>query len=201
MRHSAHLEAVSNLQLALDFLMKLPETPERDRRELALQAALGPSLMETEGDSAQEVEAVYTRIAELGERTDQSQYIFGAKGGLYLTYMNRAQFETAQRFADDLLKRARISGDPDQLMIAHGFMGINLFWKGDLKIAHSHFEQGAAHFNPPRQRHLIELYGMDIATGCSGYAACPLWMIGYSDQAPREARTVFVAGTATRSLK
>jgi predicted ATPase len=56
-RRSAHLEAISYLQLALDFLMKLPETLQRERQELALQAALGPSLMETNGDSAPEVEA------------------------------------------------------------------------------------------------------------------------------------------------
>jgi len=78
MRHSAHLEAVLNLQLGLDLLVKLPETPERERQELALQAALGPSLMETQGDSALEVEAVYARIAELGERTGQPQFVFGA---------------------------------------------------------------------------------------------------------------------------
>ena len=183
MRQSAHLAAINYLQLALNFLVKLPETPERERQELSLQAALGPSLMETKGDSALEVEAVYSRIAELGERTSQSQYVFGALGGLFLSYMVRGQFDTAQGFADRLLDLAERSKNRDQLLIAHTMMGCNLFHKGDLAIAHSHFEQAAARFDPPRQRHLTELYGMDIATGGSGYAACPLWMMGYPDQA------------------
>jgi adenylate cyclase len=183
MRHSAHLEAIRNLQLALDLLVKLPETPERERQELALQAALGPSLMETKGDSTLEVEAVYARIAELGERTGQPQYVFGAVGGLFLSYMVRGQFDTAQGFADRLFDLAERSNNSDQLLIAHAFMGINLFWKGDLTIAHTHFEQAATYFDPPRQRHIATLYGMDAATGCSGYAACPLWMMGYPDQA------------------
>jgi tetratricopeptide (TPR) repeat protein len=68
-------------------------------------------------------------------------------------------------------------------VIAHTMMGINLFWKGDLTIAHTYFEQAAAHIDPPRQRHLVALYGMDVATDCSGYAALPLWMMGYPDQA------------------
>src|SRR5215471_1363406 len=128
-------------------------------------AALGPSLMETRGDSAPEVEAVYARVAELGERTGQSQYVFGAVGGLFLSYMVRGQFDTAQGFADRLLDVAEPSGDPDQLMIAHAFMGINLFWKGDVTIAHTHFEQAATYIDPPHQRHLIALYGMDVGTG------------------------------------
>jgi len=126
--------------------------------------------METKGDCAPEVEAVYTRIAQVGERTGQSQYVFGALGGLFLSYMGR-QHDTAQGFADRLLDLAERSKDRDQLLIAHAMMGINLFWKGDLTIAHTHFEQAAAHIDPPRQRHIVALYGMDVATGCSGYAA------------------------------
>ena len=34
--------------------MKLPETPQRDREEIELQRALGPSVMETQADSSPE---------------------------------------------------------------------------------------------------------------------------------------------------
>ncbi len=188
MRRSAHLEAISHLKSGLQFLMKLPETPERDRQELALQAALGPSLIGTQGDSTPEVEAVYGRIAELGERTGQTRYVFEAQGGLFLSYMVRGQLKTAHGFAEQLLSRAQASNDPDQLLIAHGFMGTILLWKGDLTIAHTHFKQAAAHFDLPRQRHIAALYGMDTATGGSGYAAFPLWMLGYPEQALERTR-------------
>jgi tetratricopeptide (TPR) repeat protein len=97
--------------------------------------------------------------------------------------MVRGQYEAAQRFADRLLDLAERSKDPAELLIAHTMMGINLFWKGDLTIAHDHFERAAERFDPPHQRHLTALYGMDVATDCSGYAALPLWMMGYPDQA------------------
>jgi adenylate cyclase len=188
MRRSAHLAATSYLQRGLELLVKLEETPERDRQELELQAALGPSLMETLGDSTPEVESAYSRVAELGERIDETQYVFWARGGLFLNRMNRADFEAAHAIATHLLNLARPSEDPDKLLIAHGFMGIILFWTGDLAGAHSHFERAAGYFDPPRQRHITELYGMDIATGCSGYAASPLWMLGFPDQALRRTR-------------
>ena len=50
---------------------------------------------------------------------------------------------------------------------------------GELTLAHAHFEQAAINIDPPRQRNITELYGMDVAAGCSGYAAFPLWMMGY----------------------
>src|SRR6516162_7013906 len=83
MRRSAHLAATSYLQLGLEFLPKLEEPPERDLQELQLQAALGQALLETKGDSAPEVEAVWGRVAELCERTGQTQYVLAAQGGLF----------------------------------------------------------------------------------------------------------------------
>src|SRR5262249_4246769 len=161
----------SNLNSGLEFLMKLRETPERDRQELELQAALGPSLMETKGDSTPEVEATYGRVAELGKRTGETHYVFWAQGGLFLNRMVLGKLEPAHEIARNLVDLARASDDRARLLIAHAFIGITLFWTGELTLAHTHFEQAAAHFDPPRQRHTAELYGMDIATGCSGYAA------------------------------
>jgi class 3 adenylate cyclase/tetratricopeptide (TPR) repeat protein len=181
MRRSAPLAATSYLQLGLEFLLKLEETPERDRQELELQAALGPSLLATKGDSAPEVEAVWDRMAELGERAGQTQYVLAAKGGLFRSYMVRGQYDTAQGFADRVLNLAERSKDPAELLMAHTYMGINLFWKGDLTTAHAHFERAAAHIDPSRQR-------LETATACSAYEALPLWMMGHPDQALQRTR-------------
>jgi class 3 adenylate cyclase/predicted ATPase len=182
MRRSAHLAATSYLQLGLEFLPKLEEPPERDLQELQLQAALGQALLETKGDSAPEVEAVWGRVAELCERTGQTQYVLAAQGGLFRSYMVRGQYDTAQGFADRVLSLAERSKDPAELLLAHTFMGINLFWKGDLTIAHAHFERAAVLIDPSRQR------GLDTEAASLGYAALPLWMMGYPDQALQRTR-------------
>jgi tetratricopeptide (TPR) repeat protein len=187
-QRAAHLEAINNLSSGLELLMKLPRTPERDRQELALQSALGPSLMETRGDSTPEVAAAYSRVVELGERMGETQQVFWAQGGLFLYYMVRGQTQTAHGIAQHLLDLVQPSDDPAKLLLAHGFMGIILYWGGELALAHSHFEQAAIHVDPPRQRHLASLYGMDLATGYSGYAAWPLWILGYPDQALKRIR-------------
>jgi adenylate cyclase len=76
----------------------------------------------------------------------------------------------------------------NQLFAAHGFSGIAAYWLSELAVAHSHFEQAFAYCDPPRQRHLAFRHGMDFGVGLSGYAALPLWMMGYPDQALQRTR-------------
>jgi class 3 adenylate cyclase/predicted ATPase len=193
-KRAAYVEAVGRLSLALELLTKMPETPERDQHELALQSALGPALMETKGDSAPETKAAYSRIAELSQRVGQPEQAFWAQGGLFLHHMVGGRFRTALAIATQLLQVAQATGDRDKLVTAHGFMGAILFLTGQLVLAHSHFEQFASHIDPPSQRHIAEIFGLDVATGGSGYAEWPLWMLGYPDQSlQRTRRTLSLA--------
>jgi predicted ATPase len=55
----AYDEAVAYLSRALELLKTIPETPERARRELDLQIALGVPLVHAKGHAAPEVEMAY----------------------------------------------------------------------------------------------------------------------------------------------
>jgi predicted ATPase len=68
---SAYAEAVSHLTAALDLLTTLPATPERNRLELGAQMTLGIALRATKGQTAPEVERLYTRARELCERVGE----------------------------------------------------------------------------------------------------------------------------------
>ena len=48
-RRSAHIEAIRHLTKGLQLLHTLPETCERARQELALQMAMGASMLATSG--------------------------------------------------------------------------------------------------------------------------------------------------------
>ena len=63
---SANTEAINHLTAAVHLLNTLPDTPQRDRQELALQTMLGPVLIATKGNGAPEVGAVYKRAAAIG---------------------------------------------------------------------------------------------------------------------------------------
>ena len=62
---SAMVEAAAQLTQALELLAGLPAGPERDRKELDLQIALGAALIATKGWAAPEVERAYARAREL----------------------------------------------------------------------------------------------------------------------------------------
>jgi tetratricopeptide (TPR) repeat protein len=108
--------------------------------------------------------------------------MFWAKAGLFLHHMVAGRYQISGTIADELLRMAECSDDPGWPLMAHGCVAINSFWIGDLEVARSHFEQAEQYFDPPRQRHLAVYIGMDPLTGQSGYAALPLWMLGYPDQ-------------------
>src|SRR4029434_3104418 len=63
-QRSAHVEAITHLTTALEFLNALPDTPERVQQELGPHLTLGPVLMNIRGFAAPEVCDLYTRERE-----------------------------------------------------------------------------------------------------------------------------------------
>jgi Recombinase len=61
------------LTRGLETLQTLPESPERDRRELAFQIAIGTPLIALQGYSAPETGAAYSRARVLCERLGEAE--------------------------------------------------------------------------------------------------------------------------------
>jgi class 3 adenylate cyclase/tetratricopeptide (TPR) repeat protein len=189
---SAHVETLAYLNAALSLLRKLPESNQRDRYELGMQMIVAASLMETKGDNSSDTGAAYLHAAQLSERLGDRERLFWAKTGLFLHHMVSGRYQISGGIADELLRIAGCSDDPCWPLMAHGCVAINSFWTGDLETARSHFEQAEKYFDPPRQRHLAIYIGMDPLTGLSGYAAWPLWMLGYPDHGLTKAKRTLV---------
>jgi predicted ATPase len=65
MQRFANHDAIRNLSAAIDLIRRLPDSPERIKRELPIQLALGSALVAVKGWAAADVERVYTRAREL----------------------------------------------------------------------------------------------------------------------------------------
>ena len=72
-----------NLAAALELLERTPSSPERDRREFALQTSLGPALMATKGWAAPETEKAYLRAERLAETGATPEQQFALLVGLF----------------------------------------------------------------------------------------------------------------------
>ena len=119
LQRSAHADAISSLNAAIDLLQRLPDSPERIQRELLLQLALGSALIPVKGWAAPEVERAFTRARELCERLGDPPELFPALFGLWTMYFIRGELRTAYELAEQLLRRAQEAHRPALLLLAH----------------------------------------------------------------------------------
>jgi predicted ATPase len=183
-QRSAYAGAISNLGAALSLLQNLPENPERIRRELLLQLAVGPALIAVKGWAAPEVERAYSRVRELGERAGNAPEFSSGLIGLWVVYLLRAQLGTAFSLAEELLRRARREEDSALLQYAYFALGNTSFWRGELLSAREHLEKAIELYSPERHRPLIVRFGgVDAGVFCLSYSSWTLLHLGCLDRA------------------
>jgi predicted ATPase len=180
---SANVEAVEHLIKGLEILKTLPETPERAQQELTLHLALGTPLLMIKGHTASEVEQTYARARELCQQVGETQQLLPALYGLWLFYLNQAQFQTARELGEQCFTLARRTQDPALQQDAHHMLGTTLFHLGELVSAHAHLEQAIALYDPRQGRFRAFSRGADPTVSCLSRSAWTLWMLGYPEQA------------------
>jgi predicted ATPase len=185
---SAHLEAISQLTMGLSVLQTLPETTERNEQELLLQIRLGPALMMTKGFAAPEAERAYARARALCQLVGETPQLFSVLRGLWQFYNGQGAYQTARELGEQCLELAQQGHDSARLLEAHHTLWTTRLLLGELRLAHTHLEQGLALHDPDPQQHraLAVLYGHDPGVCCRGVAAVALWLLGYPDQALRQ---------------
>jgi TOMM system kinase/cyclase fusion protein len=190
---SAHVEAIAHLTRGLEVLNTLPDTPERMQQELVIQTTLGPALLATKGYAAPEVGKVYARAQDLCQQVGETPQIFPTLYGLYYFHVIRAEFYRARELAEQLLRMARHQQDQTFLLLAQQALAGSLFHLGELTLCRTHLERGMALYDAQQHHVLAFRYGIDPGVFFLSYAARPLWLLGFPDQARtsiREALTL-----------
>ena len=182
---SASTEAINHLTAAVHLLNTLPETPQRDQQELALQTMLGPVLMATKGNGAPEVGAVYRRALQLGQRSGENARLFPLLFGLRSFHLSRGELQPAFHLAQQLVSLAESVQDSGLLVEAHLAQGNSLFLFGKLIPALEHFERAIGLYDPEKHHVHAFLYGLDPGVFCLARSAFLLELIGHSDRASK----------------
>jgi predicted ATPase len=116
---SAMLEAVAQLMRGLEVLRSLPEGPERNRRELDLQVALGRALTATKGWAAPEVGSAYARGRELCLQEAGAPQFTQVLSGLFAYNLHCGRAKVAHEIAEDMLRLAERQQDPAAQVAGH----------------------------------------------------------------------------------
>ncbi|NOT60110.1 MAG: AAA family ATPase [Acidobacteria bacterium] len=181
---NAHREAVQLAERGLAVLLKSPETPERDGRELGLQLTRGFSLMSVVSWAAPEAGTAFQRARQLCQRLGDDPRFFAVLNGATSHHVVRAEYEIALALSEQMLQLAEQAQNPVLMVVATNRLAENHSWKGkDLLLGRQLFEQAIAldrlEYHPSYLLVSNESQGVTPRrNGCW----C-LWMLGYSDQA------------------
>ena len=171
------------LERGLAVLPKLRETPERRRRELDFQIALGQTLTVTLGPGTPAVAGVYARAEELRQEVGDMRQHIAVLRGLRRAMQGRGEPNKARPLAEEFLRLARQAHDVALVMEGHIALGVCLFYLGHVATAHTHLEKGLnidaarclqTHIFPP---------GQDLRVLGLTYDAMTLWVLGYPEHA------------------
>jgi len=103
-----------------------------------------------------------------------------ALAGLFGFHLLRAELETTEEIATELLRIAQAVQVPALMVGAHQALGGVLLWRGQFTAAHAHLEKGII-FYRSEQRYPRGILHPGVVSFC--YAGIALWSLGYPDQA------------------
>ncbi|QQX86586.1 AAA family ATPase [Cupriavidus necator] len=180
---SAHREAIGHLNLALELLNRLPDTPERGRKELALRVTLGIALIAAKGYASTEVEENYTRALAVWENDGNTLQYFHVRLGLRNFFSLRGQHEKAYEIGRGLLQVARMRKDTVLSSEAYIAVGSSLLFMGKLSKAKAELQHGLLFYKSEQHARHAALFGQDVGVRGHGFLALTSWYLGYEDNA------------------
>jgi hypothetical protein len=185
----AYQETAIVARRGMALLEKLPESSERDRRELKLLKILGSALFALSGYAAPEGIQLYARARELSERRGDVTELFTVLYDTWLVQDLRGDLESAREVAQRCLRLAETSDDSRYRMMAHAMLGETSLWRGEFSSARSHYFEASRSYDF-REPHALALLhgGYDPGVAVRSIGAHALWYLGCPDQALRESR-------------
>ena len=180
---SANLEAVRHLTRGLDALRTLPESTERDHRELAFQIAIGGPLIAVHGYSAPQTGAAYKRARALCERLGEVEPLVATLSGEFVYYFVRGDYPMMCRLTHEAQQVSRRVASPILQLAAHRLAGMTAMHFGDFPQARSEFQAILPVYDAREHRSKPGYYVHDPEVSALTYLAPVLWLLGFPDQA------------------
>jgi predicted ATPase len=185
-RRSANQEAIGHLSAGLAQLAHLPDTADRTKQELALQRLLGQANFHVRGLAASETDRAFSRARELCAATDDDKSIIPVLFGIILVEWGSGQLGKAEATANEILHRARRTGDTGAGIAGDFAVAANSLQSGDLPRARRHFDSAIASYGgvePAAAHRFAYDYSIELGVFSYVYAGWCWWLLGYPDQA------------------
>jgi len=179
----ANAEAVGHSKRGLEVLQNLPESIERDRQELLLQATLGTALGVSKGYTPPEVGEAFGRARELSIRVGDTPAKFIILLGLWTYYLMRADYVASGEIAEQIMVIADRGNEPGAVVLGHNCQAIVYYFLGNFEQALAHTRAGREAYEKAGVPSLGAVYGYDPGPLCFEFGSWSLLDLGYPDQA------------------
>jgi predicted ATPase len=180
---SAMAEAAAQLQRALDQLVLLRDSPERQRQELELQSALSVALQASKGYAAPETGKVYARARILWEELGSPSEFLQIPYGQSLYHSSRGELDLALRLDEALVRLSQQRNDPAGLVLGHLSFGRHLHPAGRFAPSRSHLEEALALYDATSHRMRVHQAVVPPQVAWQAYLGNVLFCLGFPDQA------------------
>ena len=179
----AFREALALADRGLEGLKNLPDTSERQQRELGLQMVRGLALRTVKGWAAEELEPTFARARHLCQQLDDAPALFPVLWNIALFHMIRGDLALVREQAQKLMPQAEQSGNNAYLVAVHHLAGVTAEFTGDLVDSHRWLERARELHDPAEHHAYNAMFGMDPGMIARAMVSRPLWTLGYPDQA------------------
>ena len=179
-------EAISHLEKALEVLQMLPDTPERNKRELGIRIALVTPTIALKGYGSLETEQAAAKAREIAEKVGDSTQIFPVRYAEWAVNAVRGNTISARDLAERYLAEANRQSDTVPVVVGHRMLGTTLVNLGELTSAREQLETCVSLYDPKLHGSAAFVYGHDSRVSALTYLALTLLVQGY----PGEARAM-----------
>lgn len=192
-RISAYREAVDHFNHGLGLLQSLPETRERNLKELHFQIRLFAPQMGIHGWGAPDQRRSLNRMLELnskiGEDLDDVQ-LPRILTAIAIRHFADGEFSKSAMLGERLLTLSCQSRDPTVEVIAHWILGMNQIYMGELQSARDHLERAWALYDRDRLGSMMDITGIELGVSLRGWQAVVWWLLGFQEYGWRIAQAM-----------
>ena len=174
-------EAVAHLNQGLSLLQTLPESVERDVRELELRFPLGMAWMSLRGWATPEVWDTLEPASILAKRLNRQDLLSPIEVTLQGNLLTRGRVAESLKWAWEILETAVSAEDKDGVVSAHAALATTCFCLGRFSESLEHSGAGLELFDDESLDQDIRPFRNDTVY-LHAYAAVSNWMLGYPDQ-------------------
>jgi hypothetical protein len=182
--HSALREAAVQLREAVRLIRELPESRERDTRELSLLLTLGQALFGSLGGAAPETVATFSRAKAIALSAVDRDAFCRSVYGMFVGHTIAGRLDLDLSLGAEAMAFAEKDGSAIAVVVASRILGMACLMRGELLEAERHLRLGVEVSRRERARGAAAWGYAHDPIGTAPASAAPLaWALGRPEEA------------------